>query len=351
MTPKGFLGLAAVTLLTTIGAVVTVLNQPSTAPVAFVDEPAFPGLRAEPDAVAKITIQTKDGSVTLARTSPETWVAPDRYEYPAAVDKINKLVRQLNDMRLIEAKTSSQDRYTRLEVEDLGDDAKSRLVRLEDDQGNVLAEALIGKRLFRLTGTEPSGTYIRRLGEEQSWLASGGFDLDPEVETWLDQVVVELGGDQVARVEITPIEGDGYVVSRETSGGDLAVEGLVEGETVKGDADLSQLANAMNSVRFAAVKPRTEVQWPDAYHVAKMTTFDGLDLTVELVLIDDEPWATFAAANAALPDGETLPDVVKQQIESINNKTRGWAYQINQSMFQRLTKPRDSWVDQADGTS
>ena len=309
-------------------------------------------LRANPDAVAKITIQTSESSVVLTRTSPETWVAPDHYEYPAAADKINKLVRQLNDMRLIEAKTSSQERYGRLEVEDLGDDAKSRLIRLEDDQGNVLAEALIGKRLFRLTGTEPSGTYLRHVGEEQSWLASGGFDLEPEIETWLDQLVVEIPSDQVARIEITPIEGDGYIVARETLESDLAVEGLVEGETLSGDTDLSQLSSAMTSVSFAGVKPMVDVEWPDKRYQAKVTTFDGLDLTVELALIDDEPWATFAAKSAILPTGEVIPDDTKQHVESINSKTKGWVYQINQSLFQRLTKPRDSWLQQADdGTS
>jgi hypothetical protein len=351
MTPNAFLGLAAVTLLTTVGAAIAVINEPSTAPVAFVDEPAFPTLRAAPDAVAKVTIQTKDGSVTLTRTSPETWVAPDRFDYPAAGDKISRLVRQLNDMRLIEAKTASQDRYARLEVEDLGDGASSRLIRLEDDEGNVLAEALIGKRLFRLTGTEPSGTYIRRPGEEQSWLASGGFELDPEVQTWLDQIVVEIEGDQVARLAITPIEGDGYVVSRQAPGSELAIENLAEGETADAEADLAQLADAMTSVRLADVKPIAEIAWPDARHMAKATTFDGLEVTVELVLIDDEPFATFAASAAAPADGGAVADEVRQQAESINDKSGGWVYQINQSTFQRLTKPRESWIDQADGTS
>jgi len=351
MTPKSFLGLAAVTLLTTIGAVVTVFNQPSTAPVAYVDEPAFPSLRANPDAVAKVTIQTKDGSVVLVRTSPGTWNAPDAFEYPAASDKISKLVRQLNDMRLIEAKTASQGRYERLEVEDFGEEANSRLIRLEDDQGNILAETLIGKRLFRLTGTQPSGTYIRRQGEEQSWLASGGFELEPEVENWLDQLIVEIPGDQVARIEVTSAEGNAYIVSRGAKEADLALESLAEGETIKEDAELDQLASAMTRVIFARVKPRTEITWPEAVHTARVTTLDGFDLTAEMVLIEDEPWATFTAKNAVLPAGETVPDTVKQQVESLNNKTQGWAYQINQSLFLRLTKPRDSWVDQADGTS
>lgn len=351
MTPKTFLGLAALTLATTVGAVIAVTNQPDTAPVAYVNEPAFPTLRAEPDAVAKVVIQTNDGSVILTRTSPGTWVAPDHYEYPAASDKINKLVRQLNDMRLIEAKTSSAERYARLEVEDLVDDANSRLIRLEDSEGQVLAEALIGKRLFRLTGSATSGTYIRRPGEEQSWLASGGFDLEPEIETWLDQLVVEIDRELVARVEVNPAESNGYAAARSSEAAQFALDDLAEGEKLKADVDLSELASALVSVRFAKVKPAVEVAWPEAGHVFEVTTFDGLELTVELALVDDEPWATFAAATGTLTDDPTRAEEARQQMEAINDKTGGWAYQVNQSLFQRLTKPRESWIEASDNTS
>lgn len=351
MTPKTFLGLAALTLATTVGAGVAVMNQPATAPVAYIDEPAFPELRAEPDAVAKITIQTKDGTITLTRTSPETWTSPDRFDYPAAGDKINKLVRQLNDMRLIEAKTASAERHARLEVEDMTEEANSRLIRLEDDDGNVLAEALIGKRLFRLTGSANSGTYIRRPGEEQSWLASGGFDLEPEVEVWLDQIVVEIDREEVAVVEIALAEGEGYSVSREKAGDELQFDGLAEGEALKADASITELASALTSVRLAAVKPLADMVWPEEKHNAEVRTFDGLKLTVQLALIDDEPWATFSAVAAELSDDAAAADQTKQRVEAINNKTAAWAYQVNQSLFQRLTKPRESWLEASDGTS
>ncbi|MGI9436710.1 MAG: DUF4340 domain-containing protein [Geminicoccaceae bacterium] len=351
MTPKTFLGLVAVTFATSVGAIITVVNQPTTAPVAYVDEPAFPTLRAEPDAVAKITIQTMGGSVTLTRSSPETWIAPDRYEYPAAAEKISKLVRQLNDMRLIEPKTSNADRYARLEVEDLVDESKSRLIRLEDGQGNVLAEALIGKRLLKLTGTQSSGTYIRRPGESQSWLASGSFDLEPEIEIWLDQLIVEIDRDQIARIEVTPIEGDGYVVLRESNEAEPVIEGLAEGETLKADSNLAQLTSVLTSVTLADVQPKGEVAWPDARHQVKVRTFGGLDLTIELVLVDDKPWATFSAAIAALPEDPALADALNQEAEAINNRANAWVYHINQSLFQRLTKPRSSWLEASDGTS
>ncbi|MGI9417612.1 MAG: DUF4340 domain-containing protein [Geminicoccaceae bacterium] len=351
MTPKTFIGLAAVTLVTTIGAAVAVMNQPTTAPVAYVDEPAFPELRAKPDAVMKVTIQTKDGTITLNRTSPETWTSPDRFDYPAANDKINQLVRQLNDMRLIEAKTASVERYERLEVEDMTEEAGSRLIRLEDAEGKVLAEALIGKRLFRLTGNANSGTYIRRPGEDQSWLASGGFDLEPEVEAWLDQIVVEIDREEVAAVEIALAEGEGYSVSREKAGDELQFDALADGEALKVDASIAELASALTSVRLAAVKPKDDVAWPAERHVAEVRTFDGLELTVEMALIEDEPWAMFRAATGALPSDADAADQTRQRAEAINDKTGLWAYQVNQSLYQRLTKPRESWVEASDGTS
>ncbi|MGI9511061.1 MAG: DUF4340 domain-containing protein [Geminicoccaceae bacterium] len=351
MTPKTFIGLAALTVVTTLGAAVAVMIQPSTAPVAYIDEPAFPTLRAEPDAVAKVTIQTKDGTITLTRTSPGTWTSPDRYDYPAATDKINRLVRQLNDMRLIEAKTASAERYGRLEVEDMTGDANSRLIRLEDADGNVLAETLIGKRQFRLTGNADSGTYIRRPGEVQSWLASGGFELEPEVERWLDQIVVEVDREEVAKVDIELVAGDRYSVSRGNPGDELQFDELAEGETLKVDASIIELASALTSVRMTMVKPRGEMTWPEERQVARVWTFDGFFLTVEFVLIDDEPWATFLAAAGTLPDDAKAADQVKQRIEAINDKTAVWAYQVPQSLYQRLTKPRESWLETSDGTS
>jgi len=351
MTPKNFIILSGLTLVTTIGAAVAVLTEPTSAPVVYVDEPAFPDLRAQPDAVAKVTIQTHNATVTLTRTSPETWTSPDHFNYPAATEKIARLVRQLNDMRLIEAKTANAERYARLEVEDLTEDTNSRLIRLEGADGQVLAEALIGKRLFRLTGNANSGTYIRRPGEEQSWLASGGFDLEPEVEAWLDQLIVEIDRNEVAKVEIELADGETYSVSRQTAEETLQFDNLADGETLRVDANVLELASAMTAVRFDGVMPATELALPDNFHLAQITTFDGLRLWMQFGLIDDEPWATFGFNEVTALSADATSDTVKQRIESLNNETVGWVYQINQSLYQRLTKPRESWVQASDGTS
>src|SRR5918994_5690580 len=163
MSPRALLVLAAITAITTVGAVLAVLSQPTATTLRFVDEPAFPALRENPDVVAKVTLTTPEGTITLVRETGDRWSALERYGYPVDRKRVRDLVVALADMRLIERKTAQPERYPRLEVEPPdAEKAQSTLVRLGAADGAVLAEAIIGKQRYRLTGTEPSGTYLRR---------------------------------------------------------------------------------------------------------------------------------------------------------------------------------------------
>jgi Domain of unknown function (DUF4340) len=357
MTPKAVLGLAVVTLIATSAAVWVTLQQPAAGPVQIGDEPAFPALRERPDAVAKVTITMPTGGFTLTRKG-DRWVAADRHDYPVAADKLRELIVQLADMRLIEAKTSRPDRYARLEVEDVAEGASSRLIRLEDAEGTVLAEAIVGKQRQRLTGAESSGTYLRRPGEAQSWLASGGIELDEQVQNWLEEEIIALDGERVRRLEVSPPSGDGYAVVRDAPAAELRLDGLAEGEKLKQDANLNQLLGALARVQLEDVRPLGEVDWPDEQHTVRVATFDGLELTLQLATLNDQHWLRVDAASAApdQPQDEQAPvegQAEKQageQAEAIKARTDGWAYQVSDYLFGRLTKPRADWIEDA-GTS
>ena len=404
MSPKIFVGLLVITVITSAAAVVTAYRQPAATPVRYGDQPAFPALRANPDAVAKIVLTTPEGSFSLVRETGDRWSSAERFGYTVDSKRVRDLVVALADMRLIEAKTKMPDRYGRIQVEDVkAKDAKSRLLRLESADGKVLAEALIGKEHHRLTGTEPEGTYLRRPGEAQAWLASGGIRIEPKVVDWLDKQVVDLGADSVRRVEIRPDGSPAYVVTRPAEGGALAFEGLAQGEKPKKDANLDRLAGAFAGVTFDDVKPRTQLSWPSAHQTAIATTFGGVELTVQLAKIDDQPWAIFDArevaaatpANGAAPaagdqaaaapatkdaagkttgtaagaaagtaaaaadeaagttaaktsaaTGKDEPN--KLTAGEINERVANWAYKIPSYIFDRLTKPRTEWLEHAE---
>ena len=316
MSPKAFLVLAAVTVVTTVAAVFAILGQPAVTTLRFVDQPAFPALRENPDAVGRITLTAPAGTITLVRETGDRWAALERYGYPVDRKRVRDLVVALADMRLIERKTAQPERYGRLQVEAPdADKAQSQLVRLETADGKVLAEAIIGKERYRLTGTEPTGTYLRRPDEAQSWLASGGVQIEQEVARWLDGEIVQLDPAAIRRIEIERAGEPGYAAERAKPGDPLQLAGLAEGEALKQDADLNHLTGALSSVRLDDVKPRDQLSWPAQQHTAQIDTFDGVELTVHLAQIDDQYWATFdarrvapAQKGGAAPAAEAKPD-------------------------------------------
>jgi hypothetical protein len=406
MNPKVFLVLAALTAVTTVAAVFAVLSQPAATTLQFVDEPAFPALRENPDAVAKIILSSPAGTITLVRETGDRWAALEHHGYPVDRKRVRDLVVALSDMRLIERKTAQPEHYDRLEVEAIdAENAQSELVRLEGADGTVLAEAIIGKQRYRLTGTEPSGTYLRRPDEAQSWLASGGLQIDREVARWLDGEVVDLDSETIRRIEIQRAGEPPYAAVRDNPGDQLRLDGLGADEKLKEDADLSRLAGALSGVRLEDVGPRKELTWPAEHHTARVETFDGVELSVRLAQIDDGYWATFdaralppsspapaAAASAAQPaasaageanpaaadagDGAaggddtaapeagaesgdqegSAPDAAAEaepplDAEQLNRRLGKWAFKIPEHLFNRLSTARSTFVGDQDGTS
>ena len=397
MSPKVFVGLLVVTLITSAAAAVTVLREPAAAPVQYGDQPAFPALRANPDAVAKIELTTPDGKFTLVRETGDRWSAAQRFGYAVDGKRVRDLVVALADMRLIEAKTKMPDRYGRIEVEDVDTKgAKSRLLRLETADGKVLAEALFGKQHHRLTGSQAEGTYLRRPGEAQAWLASGGVQIEPKVVDWLDKQVVDLSADKVRRIEIRPEGGEAYVAERAAAGAPLTLQNLAQGQTAKKAEDLDRLASAFAAVTFDDVQRRGDLKWPASEQTAVATTFDGVEVTAHLAKIDGQPWAMFdarqveAAAPAAkvsngdqatAPAAKTEPadkaadtaagttaaaaesskkttgatsesktEPPKPTAGELNERVANWAYKIPSYVFDRMTKPRSEWLENS-GTS
>ena len=383
MSSRVFLALVAITVLALVAAVVVALQQPTAAPVRYVDEPAFPALRTDPDAVAKVVLTTPDGSFTLVRETGDRWAALERFGYPVDSDKVRALIVALADMRLIEAKTSLPERYSRLEVEDPeGADAKSRLLRAEGADGTVLVEVILGKRQFRLTGNQAAGTYLRRPGEAQSWLASGGVDLDTEVVDWLDEEIVDLDPARIGRIAIRPDSGANYLVRRDAVGAPLELSDLAAGERVKEDADLGRLAGAFAGMALEDVRPRAELDWPAAHHSATATSLDGVEVTVQLAKIDGEPWALLdaravealapqASGDEPAPDAagavaaagedsaaqgveevEITPDesAAPPSADELEARLQPWAFKVPSQLFDRLTQPRSAWLEDS-GTS
>jgi hypothetical protein len=375
MSPKLIGVLAVLTLIVTAAAVVTAVRQPATTALRTVDEPAFPALREQPDAVAKAIVRTPEGQITLVREAPGRWVTPERSGYPVSTEAVRSLIVDIADMRLVEAKTSRPERYDRLELKDVeAEGATSRLVRLEDAEGNVLAEAIFGKERQRLTGLEPSGIYLRRPGEERSWVASGGLQIEVSVQDWLETTIADLPPESVKRIRISPADGEAYTIAREAEGEELQLTDLREGEQPKQDDKARQLAGAFDGLQLSDVRPADEIAWPEEVIQVEVETLDGLQLEAKLALVDDEPWLAIervqgppspaasepaaateqpggAQAAEATPDEGAEAEAAPPDAAAIAERTSGWAYQIDRPVYERLTQPRRAWLEDDESTS
>ena len=171
MTPRNFVYLAIAAALSVLFAVVSFAsnNQWSTGRAAGAK--LFPTLVSDASQIATVEVRQGDNTVVLERTGG-SWGLKNRGNYPADPAKVRTLLVGLAEADLVETKTRRPDRYAALELEDPADKgAKSRIVRLLGAKGNVIGEVVIGKKRLDVLGTGKSGTYVRKPGDPQTWLA------------------------------------------------------------------------------------------------------------------------------------------------------------------------------------
>ncbi len=337
MSPRVFLAWLVVTAATLAAAIVVTLNRPGTTSVRLDNEPVLPALRDNPDAVAALEIQGGGQRFTLARGEAGAWTAPDKHGYPVDGGKVRTLIVGLSDMRLIEAKTAREDRLVRLELEDPElPEAKSRVITLKDSAGQDLAALIVGKGQSRPTGQVEGGTYVRRSGESQAWLASGRIEPGATLEDWLDDDVVHLPSTSIKALAVTPLEGEPVRLSREAPEAGLVLDAMPEGHELDGSL-ANRLASGLAFLTFDDVKPRDRLDLAVVSHHGVYTDFDGLQVSVEIVPIGEEEWVTFEATQVELEgQDEAARQATAAKAKTITERVTPWAYKLPGYALERL---------------
>ncbi|TMJ74428.1 MAG: DUF4340 domain-containing protein [Alphaproteobacteria bacterium] len=200
MKPRAFAALSVVTVVALVVAIATYAAQNRWSHVKVSGAGLVPGLAAQASRIAKIELKQGEKALTLARDK-EAWFVADRGGYPAKPEAVRALLVKLAGAELVESKTRNKDRYALLELEDpAAKDAKSRLLRLLDDKGGVIAEAVVGKKRLDAFGGNKSGTYVRKPGDAQTWLASADLDVSVAVRDWVQTGVLDVPAAKIAKV-------------------------------------------------------------------------------------------------------------------------------------------------------
>lgn len=355
MTPRNFVYLSIAAALSVLFAVVSFAsnNQWSTGKAAGAK--LLPTLVSDASQIATIEVRQGDNVMVLERAGG-SWSLKNRGNYAADPSRVRTLLVGLAEADLIESKTRRPDRYAALELEDPADkSAKSRLVRLLGAKGNVMGEVVIGKKRLDLLGTGKSGTYVRKPGDPQTWLANAELDASAVAKDWLktsvytadaakiSRVSIEIPGEQALRIErqAAPVKDDKDAKQSvpDPAAGKLQFAGFPPADKKLKDAGAAEsIARALASIDMDDVRKLDAAPAAAGVSTVKIESADGPATTLRLRKDGDAHWLSIAATG----EGEA-----KKAADEINQRTQGWEFKIPASKADSILKKRADLLEAA----
>jgi hypothetical protein len=273
MNQKTLIGLGLAALVALVAAVVlNQANKPRSEAGGEKTAYLVPELRDHVNDVAKVVVTGAENKTlaTLERTSGG-WTLAEKGGYPVDTGKLREFLLKLADARLLEEKTSNKDKYATLGVGDVAAKvAQGRPVVL----GGLAAPV---KLIVGSTNARGGGTFVRRAGEAQSWLASGTLTVEKNAADWLRKDLADIPASRIASVTITHADGKRVRVYKDAEGdANFKVADVPKGREPGSEFTANGLASTLGGLRFDDVLPAKDAAPGDKPVKARYATFDGL---------------------------------------------------------------------------
>lgn len=245
-----FLILSGVTALSVLAAAGTYLTGEDAPALAASGERVFPELEGEMGDIARVTIREDGDEMVLERREGRFVDAASGY--PIAQETLRELVGAIALAQIAEARTTDPSRHDDLDLAapDAAEGAGTEIV-LSDAEGDPLAHVIAGARDYTLGGVT-GGQYLRRGGEDATWLARARIDTPASRSRWFDNALFETEADQVTAMTLTPQDAAELRLVREEGVLRIATA-LPEGRSAKQDA-IDRLARLVTSLDFEDVR-------------------------------------------------------------------------------------------------
>jgi len=311
--------LALVALVALVVAATSYISQNRWSQAKVTGAPLFPGLTSQGPKIARIELRQGDKKLALERKE-QNWVLADRGGYPAKPEAVRTLLVRLAEAQLVEPKTRKADRFAMLELEDAGaKDTKSREVRLLDQQGGVIAQAIVGKKRLDAFGSSKSGTYVRWPEDAQAWLANTDVDISASVRDWVQPSLIDQ---EVAKIKSVTVEIPNEAplrIERDAGGaGKYKLVTVPEGKKLKQGGDVDAIVRAVGSLDLEDVRKLDAAATGDI-STARFETDNGLTVTLRLRKDGEDTWVSLNAGG----EGDA-----KKAAEDINNRGKDFEFKI-----------------------
>lgn len=295
-----FIGAAVVTVA--LVAVAWKISTDKAPQTEVVRSALYPGLLERLNEVKRIDLRAAKNETSLVRAG-DTWTVANRDGFPASFADIKRTILQIADLQIVEPKTNRPDSYARIGVADIGTDgADGTLIEVYADEDEKLLGLIVGNA--RDAGRQEQ-RYVRRAGEEQSWLVNGTLDVSADPISWLDAKITDIDTARVSRVAIMPAEGEPVVVSKDSSENNFfGLQNVPDGFVPKSKAIVSSLGALLLDLRFNNVAAAARFADMTPKRTTEVQTFDGLVVRIDEF---DDQGKTFARFDFAYDAGMVKP--------------------------------------------
>lgn len=288
-------------------------------------EKLFPELPAQAATARRIEIRSASGQVTLHGKDAD-WRIADKHDYPADPAKVRALLESLAGLTLIEPRTADPARHAALDLEAPDQTgARGVLVRVLGEGDRELAAVVVGKPRAA-AGQGPRQTYVRRPGENQTWLAEGAVDVQRTPPLWLPAQAFDLPQATVRQVSVQHPDQMPLLIARnEPDAGFSLLSKLPDGRKVQAST-VGAVSYGLQRLPLQNVFKLDEVtgDWAQAVNVV-FDTFDGVSVTATVLSLNGLPHVRLAAAVAA---DASDPTRAAAEVERINRQVADWVFVV-----------------------
>lgn len=333
MTPRTLAILLVCAIVSSAAAAFAIAQRVSFEDTDFQGQRVFPALLETAKDVTTMTV-TQSGTVMTFEKNDAGWTLKESGNYRVHDNLISKVIFGLSNMELLDTKTSNPSRFKELQLADPTDKAsRAQQVRLTDANGQVIAELIVGRANYFLPETTTGGMYIRRPGEDQTWLARGLVDIGVEPRDWLIRDIIDIKPEQIARVDVTFPDGTQQtVVPAPDATGGFAFENMPEGFKLSSPYAPRNVAAVLGGFVLNNVKRSADIDFdPANAYVATFKTTGGMQVVTRMWQKDGKHYMRLQA-EAAPPSAATT------KATEINARTDGWTYIIPDYQYEQISK-------------
>ncbi len=203
--------------------------------------------------VTQITLESGSKSCRLHR-GPERWQVQDRYEYCADFERITKLLKKINRLKVGFSFSADKDTLERLKLDGPPETKTWNGIHIVmQDKGDLtLADLVIGKQ--RQTASGGGGQFIRFSNSKTVYLVDESFRfLNAGPEYWIQDDLLSVNPDQISKVEC--FDANGKMVYRIDHPDDKKTARLanVPDDRMVSQPKIDQILDAINPLKISDV--------------------------------------------------------------------------------------------------